>query len=306
MMQIFKNPNFDFVKFRHKAFMFSGLCIAITIGAFVYNKGFNLAIDFVGGTLVHVKFEKPVENDIATIRSVVGNLGYGSAEVKTMGFTGKGNEVQITVKKKAELGLVGKEIKEVLSKALPNNHFEVLQEEKVGAKVSNELGQKALIAILLSWIAILIYMAFRFKVSYGVGAIVALIHDVIITTGVFLIHDAEISLNFVAAILTVIGYSINDTIVIFDRIRENNQSAVYSGKSLEERINISVNQTLSRSIITVLTVFMVVSVFFFVGGDATRDLSLAMMAGTFFGAYSSIFIASPILIYWNRKWPIKK
>jgi preprotein translocase subunit SecF len=129
---------------------------------------------------------------------------------------------------------------------------------------------------------------------------------VIITTGVFLVHDAEISLNFVAAILTVIGYSINDTIVIFDRIRENNQSPVYSGKTLEEKINISVNQTLSRSIITVLTVFMVVSVFFFLGGPATRDLSLAMMAGTFFGAYSSIFIASPVLIYWNRKWPIKK
>jgi preprotein translocase subunit SecF len=305
MVQIFKTPNFDFVKFRYKAFIFSGLCIAITIGAFIFNKGFNLAIDFVGGTLVHVKFEKSVENDIGAIRTVVNNLGFGSAEVKTLGLTGKSNELQIAVKKKAELGQVGNEIKAALSKAFPNNPFEVLQEEKVGAKVSNELGQKALMAILLSWLAILIYMAFRFKVSYGVGAVIALIHDVIITTGVFLIHDAEISLNFVAAILTVIGYSLNDTIVIFDRIRENNHNPMYSQKSLEEKINISVNQTLSRSVITVLTVFMVVSVFFFLGGSATRDLSLAMMAGTFFGAYSSIFIASPVLIYWNRKWPIK-
>jgi preprotein translocase subunit SecF len=305
MMQIFKNPNFDFVKFRHKAFLFSGLCIAITIAAFVYNKGFNLAIDFVGGTLVHVKFEKPVENDIATIRTVVGSLGFGSAEVKTLGLIGKSSEVQIAVKKKGEVGQVGSEIKAALTKSFPNNPFEVLQEEKVGAKVSNELGQKALMAILLSWVALLIYMAFRFKVSFGVGAIVALIHDIIITTGVFLIHDAEISLTFVAAILTVIGYSLNDTIVIFDRIRENNQSAVYSGKTLAERINISINQTLSRSVITSLTVFLVVSVFFFLGGSATRDLSLAMMAGTFFGTYSSIFIASPVLLYWNKKWPIK-
>jgi preprotein translocase SecF subunit len=305
MIQIFKNPNYDFVKFRHKAFMFSGLCIAITIGAFVYNKGFNLAIDFVGGTLVHVKFEKPVDNDIGAIRTVVSNLGLGTAEVKTIGLGGAGTELQITVKKKAELGQVGREIKAALSKSFPANPFEVLQEEQVGSKVSGELGQRALWAILLSWIALLIYMAFRFKVSFGVGAIVALIHDVTITTGVFLIHNGEISLNFVAAILTVLGYSINDTIVIFDRIRENNHSPIYSGKSLEDKINISVNQTLSRSIITVLTVFMVVSVFFFFGGESTRDLSLAMMAGTFFGAYSSVFIASPVLIYWNRKWPIK-
>jgi preprotein translocase SecF subunit len=305
MIQIFKNPNFDFVKARYKAFMFSGLCIAITIGAFVYNKGFNLAIDFVGGTLVLVKFEKPVDNDIGAIRSVVSNLGLGTAEVKTIGLGSTHTELQIAVKKKAEIGQVGKEIKAVLAKSFPTNPFEVLQEEQVGAKVSNELGQRALWAILLSWIALLIYMAFRFKVSFGVGAIVALIHDIIITTGVFLIHDAEISLNFVAAILTVIGYSLNDTIVIFDRIRENNHSPIYSGKSLEDKINISVNQTLSRSVITVLTVFMVVTVFYFLGGSATRDLSLAMMAGTFFGAYSSIFIASPVLIYWNRKWPIK-
>jgi preprotein translocase subunit SecF len=305
MIQILQNTNFDFVKFRFKGFIFSGFLILLTLGAFIYHKGFNLSIDFVGGTLVQVKFEKPVDKDIGAIRTVVGNLGYGSAEVKTLGLTTKSTEVQIAVKKKAEVGEVGKEIKSALTKAFPNNPFEVLQEERVGAKVSNELGQKALMAILLSWIALLIYMAFRFKVSFGVGAIVALIHDIIITTGIFIIPHSEISLNFVAAILMVIGYSLNDTIVIFDRIRENNQSPVYSGKSLEQKINISVNQTLSRSVITGFSVLMVVAVFFFLGGEATRDLSLTMFVGTFFGIYSSIFIASPVLIYWNRKWPIK-
>jgi preprotein translocase subunit SecF len=302
MMQIFKNTNFNFIKFRHRAFIFSGFCILLTIGAFIYNKGFNLAIDFVGGTMVYVKFANPVEKDISSIRGIINNLNLGSAEVKTLGSD---HELEITVKKKAEIGQVAKQVKDALTASFPGNSFEVLQEEQVGAKVSSELGQKALMAILLSWIALLIYMAFRFKVPFGVGSIVALIHDIIITTGVFLIHNAEISLNFVAAILTVIGYSLNDTIVIFDRIRENSHSPLYVGKTLEEKINISINQTLSRSVITVLTVFMVVTTFFFLGGPATRDLSLAMMAGTFFGAYSSIFIASPVLVYWNRKWPIK-
>jgi preprotein translocase subunit SecF len=306
MIQIFRNPNFNFIKNRFKSFIFSGACILITIGAFIFNKGFNLAIDFVGGTLVHVKFEKPVENDIGTIRNEIGKLGYGKPEVKTIGFSAKSTEVQISVKKKSEtVGEVSTQIKNALTKALPNNPFEVLQEERVGAKVSNELGQRALSAILLSWIALLLYMAFRFKFSFGVGAIIALIHDIIITTGVFVVQNAEISLSFVAAILTVIGYSLNDTIVIFDRIKENMKNPLFANKTLEEKINVSINQTLSRSIVTSLTVFIVATVFFLIGGSPTRDLSLALMAGTFFGTYSSIFIASQVLYYWNKKWPIR-
>jgi len=306
MIQIFRNPNFNFIKNRFKAFIFSGACILITIGAFIFNKGFNLAIDFVGGTLVHVKFEKPVENDIGTIRNEIGKLGYGKPEVKTIGFSAKSTEVQISVKKKSEtVGEVSTQIKNALTKALPNNPFEVLQEERVGAKVSNELGQRALSAILLSWIALLLYMAFRFKFSFGVGALIALIHDIIITTGVFVVQNAESSLSFVAAILTVIGYSLNDTIVIFDRIRENMKNPLFANKTLEEKINVSINQTLSRSIVTSLTVFIVATVFFLIGGSPTRDLSLALMVGTFIGTYSSIFVASQVLYYWNKKWPIR-
>jgi preprotein translocase subunit SecF len=303
MVEIFKNTNINFLGFRKKAFIISGILIAATFASIIYYGGFNLAVDFVGGTLTIIKFEKPVQKDIGKIRGIINNLGLGSPEVKTVGTLDK-NEVQITVKKKSEGSFVSDQIKAALSKNYSDNPFTIEKEERVGPKVSAELAQKALIAILLSWMAIVIYMAFRFKLPHGVAAVSALIHDVIITTGVFTIRDAEISLSFVAAILTVIGYSLNDTIVVFDRIRENTHKG-QTGKSFEDLINSSINQTLSRTIITVLTVLFVVSLYFFLGGESTRDLSLAMLVGTLIGTYSTYFIASPLLMYWNKKWPIK-
>jgi preprotein translocase subunit SecF len=303
MVEIFKNTNINFLGFRKKAFIISGTLIAATFASIIYYGGFNLSVDFVGGTLTIIKFEKPVQNDIGKIRGIINNLSLGSPEVKTVGSLDK-NEVQITVKKKCEGSFVSDQIKVALSKEYSDNPFTIEKEERVGPKVSAELAQKALIAILLSWMAIVIYMAFRFKLPHGVAAVSGLIHDVIITTGVFTIRDAEISLSFVAAILTVIGYSLNDTIVVFDRIRENTHKG-QTGKSFEDLINSSINQTLSRTIITVLTVLFVVSLYFFLGGESTRDLSLAMLVGTIIGTYSTYFVSSPVLMYWNKKWPIK-
>ncbi|HAJ78843.1 MAG TPA: protein translocase subunit SecF [Fibrobacteres bacterium] len=303
MVEIFKNTNINFLGFRKKAFIISGILIAATFASIIYYGGFNLSVDFVGGTLTIIKFEKPVQKDIGKIREIINNLGLGSPEVKTVGTLDK-NEVQITVKKKCEGSFVSDQIKTALSKEYSDNPFTLEKEERVGPKVSAELAQKALIAILLSWMAIVIYMAFRFKLPHGVAAVSGLIHDVIITTGVFTIRDAEISLSFVAAILTVIGYSLNDTIVVFDRIRENTHKG-QTGKSFEDLINSSINQTLSRTIITVLTVLFVVSLYFFLGGESTRDLSLAMLVGTIIGTYSTYFVSSPVLMYWNKKWPIK-
>lgn len=303
MVEIFKNTNINFLGFRKKAFIISGILIAATFASIIYYGGFNLSVDFVGGTLTIIKFEKPVQNDIGKIRGIINNLGLGSPEVKTVGTVDR-NEVQITVKKKSEGSFVSDQIKSALSKEYSGNPFTIEKEERVGPKVSAELAQKALIAILLSWMAIVIYMAFRFKFPHGIAAVSGLIHDVIITTGVFTIRDAEISLSFVAAILTVIGYSLNDTIVVFDRIRENTHKG-QTGKSFEDLINSSINQTLSRTIITVLTVLFVVSLYFFLGGESTRDLSLAMLVGTIVGTYSTYFVSSPVLMYWNKKWPIK-
>jgi preprotein translocase SecF subunit len=303
MIEIFKNTNYNFLGFRKKGFMISALLILTTIGSIVYHGGFNLSVDFIGGTLTMFRFDKPVQQDIGKVRAIVNNLGLGSPEVKTVGAFEK-NEIQITVKKKSEGSFVADQIKAALAKDYPNNPFTLEKEERVGPKVSAELAQKAIMAVLLSWFAIVIYMAFRFKLPHGVAAVAGLIHDVIITTGVFTIRNAEISLSFVAAILTVIGYSLNDTIVVFDRVRENTHKG-FTGKSFEDLINTSINQVLSRTIITVLTVLFVVSIYFVLGGESTRDLSLAMLVGTIIGTYSTYFVSSPILMFWNKKWPIK-
>jgi preprotein translocase subunit SecF len=302
MIEILKNTNINFLGFRKKGFIISGLFFLLTIGSVIYYGGFNLSVDFVGGTLTLLKFEKPVQKDIGKIREIVDGLGLGSPEVKTVG--GLENGLQITVKKKSEGSFVSDQIKAALKKSYAENPFSFEKEERVGPKVSSELAQKAIIAIILSWLAIIIYMAVRFKLPHGFAAVAGLIHDVIITTGVFTIQNAEISLSFVAAILTVIGYSLNDTIVVFDRIRENTNKGLF-GTSFEDLINTSINQTLSRTAITAFAVLFAVSVFFIYGGESTRDLSLAMLVGTLIGTYSTYFIASPILMYWNKKWPIR-
>ncbi len=303
MVEILKDTNVNFLGFRKKGFVISGFFFLLTIGSIIYYGGFNLAVDFVGGTLTLLKFEKPVQQDIGKIRQIIDNLGLGSPEVKTIGAFDK-YMIQITVKKQSEGGLVSNQIKSALNKYYPGNSFTFEKEERVGPKVSSELAQKAVIAIILSWLAIIIYMAFRFKFPYGVAAVAGLIHDTIITTGVFTLRNAEISLSFVAAILTVIGYSLNDTIVVFDRVRENTHRGLI-GKSFEDLINNSINQTLSRTAITAFAVLFAVTFYFFLGGEPTRDLSLAMFVGTIIGTYSTYFIASPILVYWNKKWPIK-
>ena len=248
MIEIFKNTNYNFLGFRKKGFVISSILILATFGSIIYHGGFNLSVDFVGGTQTLFRFDKPVNNDITKIRDIVNNLGLGSPEVKTVGSFDR-NELQITVKKKSEGNFVSDEIKSSLVKNYSENHFILEKQEQVGPKVSSELAQNALMAVLLSWIAIVIYMAFRFKLPHGIAAVSGLIHDVIITTGVFTIRNAEISLSFLAAILTVIGYSLNDTIVVFDRVRENTHKG-FTGKSFEDLLNTSINQVLSRTIIS--------------------------------------------------------
>ena len=303
MIEIFKNTNYNFLGFRKKGFIISSLLILTTFGSIIYHGGFNLAVDFIGGTLTLFKFERPIQRDIGKIREIVNGLGLGSPEVKTVGTFEK-NEIQITVRKKSEGSFVADQIKAALKKQYSDNPFSLEKEERVGPKVSAELAQKALVAVILSWIAIVIYMAFRFKLPHGIAAVTALIHDTILTTGVFTVRNAEISLSFVAAILMVIGYSLNDTIVVFDRIRENTHKGLI-GKSFEDLINSSINQTLSRTIITVLTTLFAVSMYFLLGGESTRDLSFAMLVGTIIGTYSTYYVASPVLMYWNKKWPIR-
>lgn len=310
-MQILSSTNINFIGHRNKAFIFSGVLFLVTIVSLFYHPfrqgiGPNWSIDFVGGTLVQLRFEKPVRDDLGQIRNIVGELGFGTPEIKTIGVE-KDNELQIVVKRRREGTTVASEIKTALTKNYPDNPFQLRREEKVGPKIGGELQQKALWAVLLSLVAIVIYIGIRFHLPFGIAAIAALFHDVIITIGAFSMANAEFSLPVVAALLTIVGYSLNDTIVVFDRIRENLGGSV-AKRSFEDRVNASINQCLSRTIITSLTTLVVVVTIFVAflnSGDVIADFAGALLVGVLAGTYSSVFIASPVLVLWNRKWSIK-
>jgi preprotein translocase SecF subunit len=184
---------------------------------------------------------------------------------------------------------------------LPDNPFVVQRVEKVGPKVGKELVRDALLAVFWAMVLILFYIMWRFEFKFSVGAIAALMHDVIITIGVFSVLDIEISAPIIAAVLTIVGYSLNDTIVVYDRIRENLKAGKKVASELQETVNRSINETLSRTVITSSTTLMVVTVLYFFGGEVLRTFALALIIGIFIGTYSSIFVASPIIVDWKTK-----
>lgn len=298
-MQILKRTNFDFVGKRKVAFAISIGLIVVGLISLIAHKGPEFSIDFAGGTLLQMKFEKDLS--VQDIRASLDKIGWGDAEIQKFG---EGKEFLIRVKKQEVGTKVGDQIKAVLTKDFPNNAFEVRREEKVGPKIGEELKGKAVWAIFWAMIGILIYITWRFEFKFAVGAIAALFHDVLITVGIFSILGKEISLAIVAALLTIVGYSLNDTIVVFDRIRED--LALMRGQSYEAIINASINQTLSRTIITSLTTMAVVICLFALGGEVIRDFAFALMIGVAVGTYSSIFVASPVLIEWHSRLLAKK
>ena len=254
-------------------------------------KGLNYGVDFKGGTLIELRVQDK-NIDISTIRKSFSKMNLGDLNVKKFGNENdflikfeKGDSKNINfienIKKKLVLDI--------------GNSFNFRRVENVGPKVSAELLKSGIIAILLSLSAMLIYIWLRFEWQFSLGAIFALMHDVIITLGFFSILSLEINLSIVAAVLTIVGYSMNDTVVIFDRVRENIKK--YSSKKINEVTNISINETLSRTIITSLTTLLALLSIFIFGGEILKGFSLAMILGVFFGTYSSIYIANPILVY---------
>ena len=262
-------------------------------------KGLDYGIDFLGGTELIVRFTSPLE--IGNVRDAIVKGGVEKGEVKSYG-TDRDYVVRTT-----EQGFgtsVGDKIRTSLGNAFPTNPFEVLKEDKVGPKIGAELRTKAVWAILWSLIAISIYVAFRFKWIYGVGAVVALFHDVLIALGLVSIFDGitpnfnlEISQDMIAAFLTLVGLSVNDTVVIFDRIRENQK--IFRSMSLPELINKSLNETLSRTIITSGTIFLVLIVLLILGGEVFRGFAFALTVGIVTGTYSSIYVASAVVLEWS-------
>ena len=269
--------------------IFSIFLITISLSS-IFLKGLNFGVDFKGGTLIEVRVENN-QVKISEIRQSFLKMNLGDVTVKKFG---KNNDYLIKFEKinKDKENFI-EEIKNDLSMNIGSN-VTFRRVENVGPKVSAELLKSGLIAIVLSLSAMLFYIWIRFEWLFSLGAIVALLHDIIITVGFFSILSFEINLSIVAAILTIVGYSMNDTVVIFDRVRENLKK--YSSKDIKEISNLSINETLSRTIITSVTTLLALLSIFFFGGKILNGFSFAMILGVIFGTYSSIFIANPLLI----------
>ena len=278
----------------------SGILILIGIVSVLLHGGLKYGIDFSGGTLVQLKFQNPPALD--TIREGLKEISLGESTIQEFGNP---RDILIRIQKSEEkLEEVGSQVKNSLKGKFPGNEIIVERVEMVGPKVGRDLREKALLSILYAIIGIVIYISWRFEFQYAIAAIIALIHDVLVTMGAFSIFDKEFTLVIVAAFLTIIGYSLNDTIVVFDRIRENLRRR---GKvSIFDIINTSINQTLSRTLLTSGTTLLVVMALFFLGGEIIHDFSFALIFGVIVGTYSSIFIASVFLLYWERKFKNKK
>ena len=292
MQFIKQGVNVDFVGRRFLFISLSMIIILIGIASLVFHGGLNYGIDFVGGTLVQVKFSKPTTPD--NIRKALKNLDLGSSTIQQF-EEASGEEFLIRVEKsKSDLVGLSDEIKATLDKAYGANQVDIRRVEMVGPKVGKDLRRQGFLAIIYAMIGILIYVTFRFEFKFALGAVVALFHDVIITIGIFSLLDKEFSLSILAALLAIVGYSLNDTIVVYDRIRENLRQP--GKRSYEELINQSINETLSRTILTSLTTVLVLISLFFLGGGVIHDFAFALIVGVVVGTYSSIFIASPIVI----------
>jgi len=270
------------------AFLSIALIVA-GIVSLVTKGGPLLSIDFTGGTIAQIKFDQAV--DVAKLRNTLGEYGFTNAEIIKFGSQ---EEVLI----KTQFSGSSNEISEKLTTALGET-FILRRVESVGPKIGRELQQDALVAIGLALMMILIYIAFRFDAYYALGSVAAIIHDVLITLGVFSLLSYEINLSIIAAFLTIVGYSLNDTIVVFDRIRENIPK--YMKKTLTEIVNLSLNETLSRTVITSLTTMMVVVILFIWGGEVINLFAFALIVGVFIGTYSSIFVASPVMLYFEKR-----
>lgn len=300
MIEIIGKTNIDFMGKKYIAFTISGILVILGIIAVIQiaNGTANLGIDFAGGTAVQVKFDQSVALD--EVRDALNAKGIIDFELQDMPTV---NKVLIKVKKEeAELGGIANSIIEGLRSHFTDTAIVVDSVTGIGPKVGKKLRKDALWAIIAATIGILIYVAWRFRFRFSVGATAATFHDVLAVLGLFNIMGREINLIVVSALLTIAGYSLTDTVVVFDRIRENLRMVVRD--SVETVINRSINEMLSRTFITSITTLLAAGALFFLGGEVIHEFALAMMLGIAIGTYSSIFVASPIVILWGGKKPL--
>ena len=280
-----------FNKFYTQFNILSSILILVSLILLIF-KGLNFGIDFKGGTLIELRSSESKIN-VSSLRDNLGQMNLGDVSVKKFG---NDQDYLVKFENKNNKENIIEEIKSNLDKSFGNN-FDFRRVENVGPKVSSELLRSGIIAISISLAVMLIYIWIRFEWQFSLGAIIALFHDVIITLGLFSLLNLEINLSIIAAVLTIVGYSMNDTVVIFDRVRENLRK--YSDIKIFELTNISINETLSRTLITSITTLLALLSIFFFGGEILKGFSLAMIFGVVFGTYSSMYIANTVLVRLN-------
>ncbi len=294
MLQILHKTNIDFMGWKNVSFTFSALLIILGIvGLVQIGRGkANLGIDFIGGTTVQLGFKEHIPIDKA--RAALEKSGFQGATIQEVGESG--NKILIRVR---ESEGTSDKIQSLFRQEFSTNPFEVVSITEIGPVIGQALKQQSLWAITISIIGIIIYVAFRFQFKFGVAAAIATIHDILAVLGIFYIMHKEINLLIVTALLTLAGYSLTDTVVVFDRIRENLKRS--RRDPLPTLVNASINEVLSRTIITSLTVVLVLVPLVIFGGEVLHDFSLALLMGVVVGTYSSVFVASPILVVWHAK-----
>ncbi|HSM08281.1 MAG TPA: protein translocase subunit SecF [Gemmatimonadota bacterium] len=289
-MRLFQNANFEFLHARRRAYVVSAAVLLLGLGSIILHGGLRFGVDFTGGTLYQIEFAEEVS--VADVRDVMADVGFGEAQIQRFGSS---SEFLIRVQEFEASG--DSSVEEAVREALTNGYgdnWEIARREALSARVGSELQRGALIAILISFGLTLIYLAFRFEWRFGVAAVIATIHDILITFGFISLMNIEISLSTVAAILTIVGYSLNDTIVVFDRIRENIKK--YRKLGYIDLLNRSINETLPRTVLTSATTVMTLFALFLLGGEVIRPFALVLILGVLIGTYSSIFVASPALL----------
>lgn len=295
--------NIPFTRYRRIAVILSTL-VNLVVLALLFTKGPNLGVDFAGGTMVHIKFQQ--RTSIPEIRAALEKIGSGDSVIQDFGQDGS-NEFMIRLEKSsAQIGPLGEEIRRGLADHFGQDRFEVRRVESVGPKVGKDLRERGTWSVIAATIVMGVYIwvrfganfGARFGLHFGLGAVIALIHDVLVTVGALILAQYEFDLTIIAALLTIVGFSVNDTVVICDRIRENMRKS--RRDSLENIVNRSINETLSRTILTTGTALMVLLALFFLGGGVIRPFAFALLVGFSSGVYSTIFVASPVILLWEK------
>ena len=289
----------DFLKGKYIAFITSIILIILSIGLFFLN-GLNFGIDFKGGTLIEIETQNKIE--ISEVRSSLNSLSLGDVQVQEFGSD---KNLLIRIEQQQGGDQIQQNVLEIVKQKLTNDISEIInfrRTEVVGPKVSGELIQSGTIAIVLAVLAMLVYIWLRFEWQFSLGAVIALLHDVILTIGVFCLTQLEFNLPIIAAILTIVGYSMNDTVVVYDRVRENLRK--FRSKEITSLLNLSINETLSRTIVTSVTTLLALVSLYIFGGEVIKGFTFAMIWGVLVGTYSSIFVAAPLLTYLDvkREW----